>query len=261
MRKSGAKKKISENRHTIVSLKEENRILRAELKRLNRALRMHSVTNTDKRANSEKSREKKAFEIAQSNAVSLASSSYIKYIFARVSSASIYSVFKKIISGFRKFKLVSTTIRVISSIIAILGTGAFFIFLSGTVIFFIPFSGLLCAAAYLTGMLFRKKAFKLLGSIMDGKDIFVFFPPMGRPFQKGSYFQKILTEVSHETDTNLFIVVISPYLISAKGFGGKGYYPVMRIEKPGVYLIRKNAFFALRRKLLRLHGERISYIY
>jgi hypothetical protein len=71
---------------------------------------------------------------------------------------------------------------------------------------------------------------------MNGKDILVFFPSIGRPFQKGSYFQKILDSVSHETDNNAIIIVVSPYLISFKGFGGGGYYPVMRLERPNIYL-------------------------
>ena len=98
MLKSGAKKNRSENRHTIASLKEENRILRAELKRLNRVLRIHSASHSDKKTAAEKRREIKMFEAAQSTALSLASSSYLKYIFARVSGAAIYSIIKKIMS-------------------------------------------------------------------------------------------------------------------------------------------------------------------
>ena len=262
MRKGGAKKNNrTENRHTLASLKEENRILRAELKRLNRTLRMHSVSNNDKRDRSENRREQKLFEIAQSTAVSLASSSYLKYVFAKISKAALYSLFKKILSGFRKFKLVSTIIRIISSALAILGTGAFFIFVSGTVIFFIPAFILLCASAYITGMLFRKKAFKLLGALLTDKTIFVFFPSAGKPFREGSYFRKSIISVSHDTDAKVIVLIVSPYLVSTKGFGGKGYYPVTRMEDSNICLIRKNAFFALRRKILRLHGERISYIY
>lgn len=261
MIKSDAKKNKSEKRHTIASLKEENKILRAEIKRLNRALRIHSASSEDKKRNFEKKRELKIFESVQSTAIALAASSYLKYIFTRISRAALYSLFKKIMSGFRKFKLVSTMIRIISSILAILGTGAFFIFISGTVIFFIPIFILLCAAAYVAGMLFRKKAFKLLEAILCGKNILVFFPPMGRAFQKSSCFQKTIELVSNETNIENFSLIVSPHLISSKGLGGKGYYPVMRMEKVNVCIIRRNAFFALRKKLLRLYGEKISYIY
>ena len=161
-------------------------------------------------------------------------------------------------SGFRKFKLVSTIIRITSSILAILGTGAVFIFISGTLIFFIPVFILLCASAYLTGMIFRKKAFKRLEPMLYEKNIFIFFPSVGKPFQSGSYFRNL---ISSETDPDTFTVVVSPYLISSKGLGGRGYYPVIRMEKTNVCLIRKNAFFALRRKLLHLYSERTSYIY
>ena len=255
------KRKEHHRKITLSSLKEENRILRAEVKRLNRILRVHSASESSIKDPKDKSREEKLFEDAQNSSVALASSSYLKYLLARISGASVYSLTQKITKGFRRFKLVSTIIKLISSTIAVLGTGAFFIFISGTVIFLIPLFLLIGISAYLASMIFRKKAFKKLDKALSQKSIFIFFPYTGKSFKHGSGFRHILNTVSCKTESNILVIVVSPFLISAKGFGGTGYFPVWRKESDNVFIIRRNAFFSLRRKLLQQRSDSVTYIY
>jgi hypothetical protein len=151
--------------------------------------------------------------------------------------------------------------RVLSSVITFIGTGAFFIFVSGVAIFFFPFVLLLCAAVYLASMLFRKKAFKRLEEHLKEKDIFVFFPTAGRPFEKDSCFKKTLYKVSKDTKDPSFVIVVSPFFIASHGFGGKGYYAALRFENENTCLIRKHVFFAMRRKLLGKCARRTTYVY
>ncbi len=242
---------------TLAALKEENRILRSEIKRLSRTLRAYSAESVSKKQGKKKSFEK-LFLHEQKNALSLASSSYAKYLTSRVTRATLYGIFKKISGGFRKFKLVSTVMRILSSAVTFIGAGAFFIFISGIALFFIPFAALFCLGVYLASMLFRKKAFKELEKRLDKKYIFVFFPNGDRPFESGSCFSDTLYKIE---ESNAFIIIVSPYFTSAKGFGGSGYYPILRFESASICLIRQHAFFALRRKLLGKYSERITYVY
>lgn len=259
MKKSGDKNK--RNRHELSSLKEENRILRAEIKRLNRVLRMYSASNSSVNDPKDKRREVKLFDEALSFSVALASSSYLKYLLARLSAASVYSLIQKAIKGFRRFKLVSTVLRVISYILAVLGTSAFFLFISGALIFMIPLLLLICASAYLASMLFRKKAFKELARRVEGKRIFVLFPTAGKSFKNGSQFRKSLSIIKDNANNDALIITVSPFLLSSKGFGGKGYFPVMRMEEDGLFIIRRNAFFALRKRLTSKKCAPVTYIY
>lgn len=248
-----------ENARTIKALREENRILRAEIKRLNRTLLAHAPASAAQKG--EKDLSRKVFESEQRNALALASTSYFKYLKARLTRASFYSLLMRVFGGFRKFRLISTVIRVTSSALTVIGTGAFFIFISGTVIFFIPLILFACGAAYLASMLFRKKAFKELMSKLEGKDIFVFFPNAGRPFEEGSCFAGTLDIVSKKTNLKPFIIVISPYFFTSRGFGGHGYYPVVRFEREDVCIVRRHSFFALRKKLMRHYPNKSIYIY
>ena len=263
MKKSDARNsKKAKQRHELASLKEENRILRAEVKRLNRALRVCSSGNPSvKERDKEKSREVKLLEGKKRTSVALASSSYFKYLFARFSAASIYHFIKKVTKGFRRFRLFSSVLRITSYVLALLGTSAVFIFISGTLIFFIPLFILIGASAYLASMLFRKRAFRELDQKLEEKTLFVLLPSAGRPFEKGSILEKSLDIILRETNQDGFIIIVSPFLISERGFGGKGYFPVMRTERENVCIIRRNAFFAMRRKLLGKRSERVIYIY
>lgn len=242
-----------EKKRALAALKEENRILRSEIKRLNRTLVAYSVNEGKKSVGAAR-----LLSYEQTKALSLESSSYFKYLISRLKRASFYGIIKKIAGGFRKFKLVSTVMRVISSAITLIGTGAFFIFISGVSVFFIPITGLFSATAYLASMLFRKNAFSAIEKRIGNKKILVFFPSSGRPFEKGSLFNRSLSNLQNE-DT--FILIVSPYFSSAKGFGGKGYYPVARFEESGIGLIRRHAFFAFRRKILGKYSERTIYVY
>jgi hypothetical protein len=263
MRKS-EKKNIPKAKHRreLASLKEENRILRAEIKRLNRVLRVHSSSKLSKKeSKKEKSRERKLFEDVSSFSVAFTASSYFKYILSRISAASLYSLILKITKGFRRFRLFSSVIKISSSILAVLGTSAFFIFISGSLIFLIPLFLLICAAAYAASMIFRKKAFKELDSILENQTVFILFPTAARQLKKGSHLEKSLHLISNGTDEDVFTIVISPFLISGKGFSDNKYFPVMRMESNRLCIIRRNAFFALRRKLLSGRGDSVIYIY
>lgn len=248
-----AAKLTREKKRALAALKEENRILRSEIKRLNRTLRAYSVSETKKSVGATR-----LLSYEQAKALALESSSYLKYIISRFKRASFYGIIKKISGGFRKFKLVSNIMRIISSAITLVGTGAFFIFISGVSVFFIPITGILSAGAYLASMLFRKSAFRKIEKRLDNKTILVFFPSSGRPFDKSSLFNRSLAKIQSK-DT--FIIVVSPYFLSFKGFGGKRYYPVARFEGEHTCIIRKHSFFALRRKILGKHSERTIYVY
>ena len=248
---------MAKRANTVAALKEENRILRSEIKRLSRTLRAYSAEDTSSKRGKRKSFERVLLH-EQKKALALASGSYAKYVASRFTRATFYGIFKKISGGFRKFRLVSTAMRVISSAVTFIGAGAFFIFLSGIALFFIPVAAIFCLGVYLASMLFRKRSFRELEKRLGNKDIFVFFPQGERPFERDSCFADTLSKMQSK---HSFTVIVSPYFISAKGFGGRGYYQILRFENENVCLIRRHAFFALRRRLLGKRSEKTTYIY
>lgn len=250
-----------EGRHTIEALKKENRILRAEVKRLSRIIKSYGGDENGKRPT--KNESLAAWQGEEKEASLLASSSYIKYLVSKITGGSLFALSKKAMGYFRKFKLVSTIMRIVSSAVAILGTGAFFIFISGALVFIIPMIVAFCAAIYFLGTVSRSKAFKRIEKSIANKSVYVFFPLKERPFQRGSSFRSTLDIISNDTKNENFIIVISPYVFSAVGFAGDGvkFYPVARFEKSNICIVRRHSFFLLRKRVLGPVENKTFYIY
>jgi hypothetical protein len=249
----------TDQRHTIKALKKENRILRAELKRLSRIIRTNTIEGMSKRSLPKES--SSAFVYAEKEANLLSSSSYIKYLVSKLTGGSLFSYSKKAMGYFRKFKLVSTIMRTASSILAILGTGAFFIFLSGTLIFIIPLIVAFCAAIYLLGTLSRARAFREIEKRIENRRIFVFFPEGERHFRENSSLQYTIKAILSDTQSNNFVIIVSPFVFSSIGVGGKGFYSVARFENTGICMLRRHSFFLLRKRILGPAESRTTYVY
>ena len=250
---------LTDQRHTIKALKKENKILRAELKRLSRIIRATSVDGELKR--SSKSEAATAWQNEEKEAALLSSSSYIKYLVSKITGGSLFSYSKKAMGYFRKFKLISTIMRTASSVLAILGTGAFFIFLSGTLVFIIPLIVTFCATIYFLGTISRAKAFRRIEKSIKNKNIFVFFPDGSRPFEIDSCLRDTVETISNDTKNSNFIIVISPYIFSSSGVGGERFYPVARFEKGNVCMLRRHSFFLLRKRILGPAESKTTYVY
>lgn len=250
---------LADQRHTIKALKKENRILRAELKRLSRIIRANSVDNELKKVS--RSESDIAWQSKEKEASLLSSSSYVKYLVSKITGGSLFSYSKKAMGYFRKFKLVSTVMRTVSSVLAILGTGAFFIFLSGTLVFIIPLIVAFCAAIYFFGTVSRARAFRRIERSVNGKSVYIFFPDGSRPFEEGSCLRDTLEALSADTENQNFIIVISPFVFSTVGIGGNGFFPVARFEKNNVCILRRHSFFLLRKKILGPAEGRTTYVY
>lgn len=248
-------------KYTMRSLKKENRILRAEIKRLNQIIKTKEYdigTNTLKDSDSER-----LWHAEEKECALLSSSTYLKYLISKTTGGSLFAFSKKAMGYFRKFKLVSTIMRIISSILAVIGTGAFFIFLSGAVVFIIPFIVAFCVSIYFLGTVWRARAFKNIERSISGKDIYVFFPSRERPFCSGSAFRETLNIISNNTQNQIFTIVVSPYIFSSVGFSeGEGkFYPILRYEKRNLCILRKHSFFLLRKRILGPVEDRTVYIY
>ena len=247
--------------HTIRSLKKENLILRAEIKRLSQIIKANESELDPRQVKG--SRNMTLWQVQKKEAALLSSPTYIKYLISTITGGSLFALSKKAVGYFRKFKLASTFMRIISSALAIIGTGAFFIFISGAVVFIVPFAVAFSAALYFLGAVWRTRAFKLIDKAIQNKAVYVFFPTREKPFQQGSAFRNTLNIISNDTESSSFIIVVSPYVFSSVGFSDDkpSFYPIIRFEKSNVCILRKYSFFLLRKKILGPSAKRVHYIY
>ena len=235
--------------NTARALKKENRILRAEIKRLNQIIRANAESREAKQT---KSTDAMLIWYKQEREATLFSSpTYLKYLISKITGGSLFAFSKRAMGYFRKFKLVSSFMRIISSALAIIGTGAFFIFISGAVVFIVPFVVAFSASLYFIGTVWRTSAFRAIERAIAKRSVYVFFPSQKGPFCKGSAFRNTLDIISNDTESQSFIIIVSPYVFSSVGFSDEKerFYPIVRFEKSNVCILRKHSFFLLRKKI------------
>ena len=236
-------------------------MLRAEIRRLDQIIKARNPENNESISSDPFLPNRWCSH--KKEALLLSSSSYAKYLVSKTTGGSLFALSKQAMGYFRKFRLVSAIIRVISSTLAVLGTGAFFIFLSGAVVFIVPFIIAFCASIYFLGTIWRAQAFRMIeGSIKD-RQVYVLFPDRERAFFKGSAFEETLHIISNDTQNQNFLIIVSPYVFSSAGFSGDvaKFYPIARYEKNNVCILRKHSLFLLRKKVLGLAEDRTTYIY
>ena len=189
--------------------------------------------------------------------------SYFGYLKKRLQTASLYSLWIRILTYFRRFRLISTVIKVVSYALTIVGTGAFFLAVTASTLILVPFVFIFFSFFLLSRLLTRKKKFESLARVLSGRTVYVFFPPPGYSFKEGVYFEKNVKILSQGSSGNNFVIIVSPYFISPKGIGGKKrpYYHVLRYESENVCIVRRSSFFALRRNLLSHISTSIIYVY
>ncbi len=253
---SRKRKRYQSAKHTLRALKDENKILRSEVKRLQRHIKTLSSIG-EKTAERDSDTQKLWSDIKKESSL-LSGGSYMKYTVSKITGGSVFTLWKQVSGYFRKFRLISTIMRVVSSLLTILGTGAFFIFISGALVFIIPFIIIFSASLYVFGTVSRSKAFKELKRRLNGKRVYVFFPSKGRPFEPDSCFNRTLDVISGEEES--FTIIVSPYIFSPAG-SLCGYYTVLSFEGPRLCIIRKHSFFSLRKRLLEPAEKQTVYIY
>ena len=154
-----------------------------------------------------------------------------------------FELWDGVVGVFRRFRLISTTLRIAAVIISAIETGAAFILAAGIALALSPAILLFLTAVTLDSAISGLGAVKEIRRIAaDGAVTFV-FPPrgaLGRDRAPGGYGSLALSGT---------VIIVSPYLISARGDGGRGGYSSLRRERENVYIIRRRMYFVIRRRL------------
>lgn len=179
--------------------------------------------------------------------------SYIMFIWDAVTSTRGYEIWDEILTFARRFRLISATLRIGTLIMSALEAGAVFLLAAGILLAFSPALLLLTLAATIDSVISGSRADALVSRITKNKRLAFIFPPRGALGEDRflSYNAKTLSSSIRCT-----VFVVSPYLFSSRGIGGHGQYTSVRCESEGVYIIRRQAYFRLRRRHPRLFEDR-----
>ncbi len=175
--------------------------------------------------------------------------SYLSFLLNTALSTRGFELWEDISSYFRRFRLFSSALRLLSMIISAIEAGAAFIIALGIVLAFSPAVLLWLLASEIDAAISTASDLAAVQRLAQKGGMTFVFPPRDRcVLGNGGTLTRHAAALSYRGT----VLIVSPYLISSRGAGGRGGYSSMRRESEGVYIIRRRFYFKLRRKMYRL---------
>lgn len=187
------------------------------------------------------------------------SSSYPKYIYRMIRQSSPFRIWTRIMTYFRRFRVVSVILRFSAQIIAIIETSAILLVAATAFLITIPVMLVMLIVALIAALTRGRSLNRQLEHQLKGKHIFIFFPTSSPAPGYGSVLHATVEQLCRDSDNMIFVV--SPHTVSSRVFGQCRLFFMARQPQENVFYIRKFYYFMLRRKLLRDISERVAVIF
>jgi hypothetical protein len=178
--------------------------------------------------------------------------SFLRYLWQTVMESAPIAVLTKLWTYLRRLRVVQTALSLAVAIGAVAAVAAF----SAAML---PFLVLGTAVTALLAALRSRRMNRLLRQALEYRHVRVLVPAGKSALRENSFF--IRNAQSMAAERGEAVVVISPYLLSPKGLGGKGWYFTARKEADGLFLVRRHYFFLLRRRVLDALGGSVTVMY
>lgn len=197
-------------------------------------------------------------EVKRASAMS--SRGYLGYVASSVKGTSVWSFFRKGIRHFRRFRLLSFLFRMATKIAVFAESGVALVAWLSFSLFMLPFILVLAIVTFIIGIFRSRKTNGILLEKLRDKKVYVLFAdrkqlPKNR--DQESFLRKNAEDLARDGSV---VVVVSPYYFSSRGLGEDRAYVTARREFEGVYIVRKNYFFMLRRRVIKTVAAEIVVI-
>lgn len=196
---------------------------------------------------------KEMLRLREVNARRFAGRTYLSYLIQTVKESTLGLILFRISRHLRRLRLFRTIAAIVSALVVALLLSAFFL----TALPFLILFGL----GTLSAVFLRARAAnrRLLAALTPSKRVRIVIFPEHITFSDDTFAERSAKAMAEEKNTT--VLVVTPYIWSTKGLGGKGMFFTARMEAPHLYLIRKNYFFILRRRVLDQLDADITVIY
>ena len=184
---------------------------------------------------------------------------YPQYVYSTLRRSSLYRVWMRMVTYFRRFRLISVILRIGTNLVALIETSALLIFTATVFIIALPALLVLAASASIAALIQGARLNRRLSNRLEGKRVYVFFPPSPSEPRQNSVLHATLADLaSHEQNA---VFMVSPYYFSSDTLGDNSPFFLLKQIPEGVCCIRKYYFFLLRRGVLSGIEERVRYIF
>lgn len=225
-------------KNEINELQKENRMLRAELARAEKRIRILSKDSASEITGYVSG---KADRYAYSN-------HYLGFLFMSLKASNIYNKTKTVIKFFSRFRIVSLLVKIITSIVVFLETSAHLILFSTIALITLPISAVFGLITFTVAFLGSSRANKKLASLPYKKNVYVFFPQNVKRFKGNNFFKGWVDEIA--SNKKNLVIIVSPAFWKRSGYVKGKYYLHYRKDAENIFMIRNYYFFSFRRNVL-----------
>lgn len=249
-------KEITRLRRELASARRENARLERELSELRGRLQLPPPKGRPPFALRTKatlaSKEQRLLEDANRRARHYRKCSFFRYLWEAVMDSTLVGVLRKLWRYIRRIRVIQVLLTLLPvlgamTVVAVLSAGVLPFLLSGTV------------SLSILALLRSRRMNHRLSQALKGQRIRILIPTKGAALDKNSFFIRSAHSMAQERD--ITVLVVTPYPLSRRGLGGKGFFLTARREGPRVYLIRKHYFFLLRRRVLDTMDSPMTIVY
>ena len=179
-------------------------------------------------------------------------STYAGYLLTTVKESGIGRLLRRITAFWHRLRLFRWIITLLTLVVAAALTSAVLLTLIPPLI--------LSSDVTLLTVLFRARTVnRRMLKALEGKRIRVIIPHDSMAHEDDSFMERCAMEMSSRED--VAVVVVSPYVLSVKGLGGRGLYFTVREEAPRLFLLRKGYYFIFKKSVLRRLSGSVTVMY
>ena len=141
---------------------------------------------------------------------------WISFLVASARGTKVFLVGARLIRYLRRFRLVTTSLRLFPWILLLINTNTLLYALAGILVMLLPLF-LVGALSLITSASIRyRKLNRRMAKDLVGHDVYVFFPTRRGEFSHGRFWRGNILDMASKSLGTIFIV--SPFFISSKGF-------------------------------------------
>lgn len=229
--------------------------LEREVSDLRRALQAQEATEKIRplrRLRHKPPKESKLLTQASQRAHHYRKSSFLRYLWESVMESVPVRFLAKIIQYLRRIRAVQLILTILLALTAVVTVAV----VSAALLPFLFFGAMLLA---MLAWIRSRRMNRILRRDLTDRRIRVLIPPRGKSFSKESFFLRNARAMAAESDVT--VIVVTPYLLSGRGFGRRGSFFTARKESDSLYLVRQHYFFILRRRVLDTLNSDITVVY
>ena len=164
-------------------------------------------------------------------------------VYHRLRDTSFYLHWSRLLTLFRRLRVVTLTVRIFSFFFAVLQTGTLVLLSATVLLVVVPLLLTSALVILLCAAIAAHRTNQILAQKLTGQRVCILFPTrLDSPF--------LIQHIMDMRERGYVLVLVSPHLFSPTGTWKRRFYTTAREERAMVFLVRRYYYFSLKKRVL-----------